>query len=376
MVKEKKEEKEEKEKYVLPFGKEHTTMAKGILIILMVIHHALADSVVEQYHVQTVISDGVLLDQMVRFCKICISGFAFLSAYGMTIHLKKQKDERNSYFRFMCIRLFKLESSVVFVYILAVFYKRFIVTESIRLLYDQGNGFKPLYMLIDALGMAIYFETPEINITWWYLHFAILLIMTMPFLYMLYKRFRYLLLPAACFLPMAVSSLEVRAGIQSNYAMLLPSVFLGIAFAYEGWFETIKKKNLEYRWLKPVKLVSIILLIKIAFDFWTYVQPSFAYHFVFVIPFAVYEFIGGIPVLNGVLKILGKNATNIFLIHTFIYHYWYTDILYSLKKDWCIIIALVVVCVVVSMAVELLKKISGYNRLTAKMLKGLEKSVE
>ncbi len=226
-----------KRKYFM-FGKEHTAMTKGILIILMLIHHTLADDLISRYNVQTLIEDRRLANDIVIFCKICIAGFAFLSAYGMTCKLKKIMSK--FYFKFLCIQFIKLEFTIVFVYILAILYKKFVIRESIRTFYDRGNGFDPIYMFIDAIGMSTYFKTPQINVTWWYLYFAFLLIITMPFLYILYEKFRHLLLPAFIFLPMAVSSLEVRAGVQSNYAMLLPGVMLGIAFAYEEWFEKLR----------------------------------------------------------------------------------------------------------------------------------------
>lgn len=364
----------EQRKEEKPFGKEHTAIVKGILIIMMVIRHVLDDYYIEEYQVQSLISDGVLLDEIVRFCKICISGFAFLSAYGMTMHFKKEENRtRKFYLKSMCARLVKLESTIVFIYALAFLYRRLVVVKSIRKLYDNGNGFNPIYIVIDALGMSTYFGTPEINVTWWYLHFAILLIVTMPFLYMLYERFRYLLLPTVCLLPMAVSPLEVRAGVQSNYAMLLPAVFLGIAFAFEGWFEKIKAWNQKHKWVKLVKLIAAVLAVVLAFNIWVDVEPAFAYAFIVVIPFAVYEFIAKVPVINFILKHIGHNATNIFLIHTFIYYYWYTDEIYWFEQDWCIVAVIVIICMAVSVVIEAVKKISGYNKLVNKVLHKLEK---
>lgn len=104
------------------------------------------------------------------------------------------------YFKFLCIQFIKLEFTIVFVYILAI----------------------------------------------------------------LKQKFRHLLLPAFIFLPMAVSSLEVRAGGQSNYAMLLPGVMLGIAFAYEEWFEKLRsyKEQNSFIWRSGRGLGGIALADK------------------------------------------------------------------------------------------------------------------
>lgn len=344
------------------FSKEHTLITKGILIILMIVHHVLVTEFRTQYHVKTLITNETLLTNIVSFGGICVSGFAFLSGYGMTQSLKSKKDlQWNSCFKWLCVRLIKLESSVFFIYILAILYKRFVIVESINVLYDiHSIGGKILFMLIDSLGMARYFSTPQINITWWYLYFAVLLIITMPFLYMLYKKFRYLLLPMLCLLPMAITSLN---GEHSYYAILLPSAMLGVAFSYEEWFEKIKsKKN------KAIKILFAIIIVKIAFDIWSNVGIEHAYTFAFIIPFIVFEFIAEIPILNTILKQIGKHATNIFLTHTFIYYYWYTDFIYSFHYSWCIIIVMLIISIILSMMLELSKKVSGYNRLITKII--------
>ncbi|MCM1038490.1 MAG: acyltransferase [Roseburia sp.] len=353
----------------LKFEKEHTLITKGILIILMLVHHVLNSSFRYQHNVQTLIKNDSLLTNIVSMGSICVSGFAFLSAYGMTQSLKAKKDlPYDTCFKWMCIRLIKLESSIVFIFFLAVFYKRIILQESIGAVYGvESGGDKILLLLLNAIGMSDYFGTPNINMTWWYLHFAIILIITMPFLYMLYEKFRYLLIPAVCVLPMAIFSLETMAGAQNNYIILLPSTLLGIAFAYEDWFEKLKQLN-----CKILKVFIPIIILILAYYVWTNLGNRFAYIFVVVLPFIVYEFIAGIPILSSVLKFIGEHATNIFLIHTFIYLYWYADFIYSFQKSWLIIGVLLIICIILSVMIELLKKISGYNRLITKIVHKIE----
>ena len=55
-----------------------------------------------------------------------------------------------------------------------------------------------LHMFLDMLGLAEYAGTAQINVTWCYLSYVILLIAAMPFLYIAYKKFRYLLILAGC----------------------------------------------------------------------------------------------------------------------------------------------------------------------------------
>ena len=41
--------------------------------------------------------------------------------------------------------------------------------------------------------------------------------------------------------------------------------------------------------------------------------------------FTPYEFLEGIPGIKHILMFIGKHSTNIFLIHTFIYLYFYEE---------------------------------------------------
>ncbi|MDO4305000.1 MAG: hypothetical protein Q4D94_13920 [Bacillota bacterium] len=206
----------------ISFTKEHTLITKGLLIIMMLIHHLFTSDMVDMYEVSTILSNGILLEHISAYCKMCVPGFAFLSVFGITHSLMKVQDDTSNaslyWFKIVCKRLIKLETVVIFIYIFAVLFKRFVALESIRELYDMGNGFSIVYMIIDVLGLASYFETPTINVTWWYLTYAVMLIVSMPFVYLTYKKYRYLLLPAGCLLPMAVLRDTVA------FASLLPGV--------------------------------------------------------------------------------------------------------------------------------------------------------
>lgn len=344
------------------FTKEHTLMTKGILIIMMLVHHVLASDMIGIYGVSTMLSDVRLTSNITIYCKMCISGFAFLTAFGMTHSLMViQSNKRDNYFKAVCKRLVKLEAANIFIYILAVLFKRFVMVESIRELYDMGNGFSFVYIVIDMLGLSTYFGTPILNVTWWYLTFAILLIVAMPFICMAYEKFGRLFLLGGCILPIVIF------GEGFHFSRLLSSVIIGTAFAYEGWFEKIQNAGRSF-WSRGVRICIEFGGIVLSYFIYCYTDIKYSYVFAFLIPLVVFEVIGYIPVVRSVLKFLGKHATNIFLIHTFLYYYFYTDFIYSFKKDWLILLVMLIICTLLSIVIELLKKISGYNRLVGKLL--------
>ncbi len=197
--------------------------------------------------------------------------------------------------------------------------------------------------------------------TWWYLSFAILLISAMPFIYMAYKKFRYLLLPVGCLLPYTLPDSN------SSFFSLLPIVILGTAFSYEDWFERIRayKKKGSF----AIGLIASSALLYSGYLVHGYVNITFCYILAFVIPYLVYEYISYIPIIRSLLKYLGKHATNIFLTHTFIYYYFYPDFIYSFHSTWYILPILIITSLGVSIVIELIKNFSGYNRLTNKLLR-------
>lgn len=345
------------------FTKEHTLITKGILVIMLLAHHVFHAKDAAPYNIDTIINDTTLFYNIMSFFRICIAGFAFLTAYGMTQTFKaSNSDNPKTYFFLTIKRLIKLESTVAIVYVLAVIYKRFVMMQSLQSLYrEEGQSFgaMALHMLLDMTGLANYTQTAKINITWWYLSYAILLIVAMPFIYMAYKKFRYLLIPAGCLLPYAI----LNSG--DSFALLLPVVILGTAFSYENLFEKLKCHN------KKQAVVGIILcsvIVYVAYLCHITANAIFSYTLAAVIPYIAFAYISKIAGVRSCLKYLGKHATNIFLIHTFIYYYYYRDFIYSFHSALYILPVLVVMSLLVSIVIELIKKITGYNWLSNKIL--------
>ena len=57
---------------------------------------------------------------------------------------------------------------------------------------------------------------------------------------------------------------------------------------------------------------------------------------------------------------------NMFLTHTMIRGYWYHDFTYSFNSAWLDTLVLLVITVIVSIVIENVKRMCGYNRLIEK----------
>lgn len=359
---------------VRTFSKESTLITKGIFIILLLTHHLFYDAgIIEYYGVTTFISDAGFASDFITYARICIAGFAFLSAFGITRTLKAKMQltsavGKNSklYTKTVFRRIVKLEFGAWFVFAVAMLYRKIVLGESVKLLYvGAENRFEPLYMLIDMCGLSTYFGTPHMNVTWWYLSFALLLIVSMPVLFVWYEKYRLAMLPAGLLLPVVIFNGNVY------FASLLPIIIVGIAFAYEDWFEKLEIMAENWQW-RILQLVACIALIILSFELCNKVNEIYMYPFAFVFAYISYVYLSRIPVLCHVIKFIGEHATNIFLIHTLIYYYFYSDFIYSFGYSWAIVLALLIISLIVSMIIELLKKITGYNWIVKKVLEKIE----
>ena len=87
------------------------------------------------------------------------------------------------------------------------------------------------------------------------------------------------------------------------------------------------------------------------------------------------EFINVIPGVRQILLFLGKHSMNIFLIHTFIRHYFWSDFIYSFGHFVVNVLVLLGISLAVSIVLEWLKNITGYNRLIRNICEKIELTV-
>lgn len=352
------------------FTKKHSAMTKGILIIFLLAHHVFYPDQMDRYEINTLFDNPNRVIHIISFFRICVAGFSFLSAFGMTRLLKKKPaGNASENMRFIFKRLIRLESSVIIIYIFAVLYKQFMMSQPISELYCP---FSPqitriaFLMLFDVLGLAAYVGSPRINVTWWYLSYAILLIVIMPFLFKAYEKFRYSLLPAGCMISLLIPATPVH---RIEFWIFLPSAFLGCAFAYEDWLEKLHHWKKDSKIIRAGKFAACLSLLGLSYYLLDNIGLEICSLLVFVIPYTVYEFIDFLPGVRFCLAFLGKHATNIFLTHTFLYYYFYSDFIYSFRDSWKIMSVLLGLSLALSISIELFKKYSGYNKLTEKLLR-------
>ncbi len=69
------------------------------------------------------------------------------------------------------------------------------------------------------------------------------------------------------------------------------------------------------------------------------------------------------------MAFVGSHSMNMFLIHTIIFEYYFTDFIYGFKNWVLVLFALFVTSLLTSIVIEYLKKVSGYNKLIGRALR-------
>ena len=352
------------------FTKEDTTKIKGWAILLMLIHHCFLSP--ERYKGQDVsfypFSEH-FINSAAASMKICVALFVFISAYGITKSYKRSCDgdlvkidsricRHNLYHRSV-----KLWTWYFFIFAIAQLWSAIIIKGG-RYEFVYGTGFKGvIHFLIDMAGLAELFSTPTFLATFWYLSLAWIIIIVTPLLLMLYRRSGGALLFGLCLLISAAlpSTREHTIAHFPNYIVVMG---LAVISADTDLIEkTADNKTIPGAIKFLIYVVTFFVFLYIRF-LWIS-QPAVAVAdaaIAFINCVLFYEFVNKWFFFKDVFAFIGKYASNIFLIHNFIRIVWYYDFTYSFHYWGLIIIVLLALSLLVSIAVEFLKKLTHYDK--------------
>ncbi len=347
------------------FTKNHSDMAKGLAILLLLFYHLFEN---EELIVSLEVNhapfsrEGFLLFS--GFGNICVAVFVFLTAFGIATGLLAQKDAlpENLFWKTAynqaAKRFFRLMLNFAVLYL------------SVNLLWWYKFDYQSLYgtdkqgivlLLTDALGLSMFFNTPTLNATWWYMEIAYILIFLVPLLTWLTAKIGYPILLIAFFLPHAVT---VEPDLQRY---LFVAVF-GVCAAYGKWPDKLLNLKLHpaFQWLAGIAGFILCVLIR-----QNYVIHAYYAHLVdapvalFLI-FLAAALPGSLPVPGRALAFVGKHSMNIYLVHTFFYQILWRQYIYQFKYAGISFLLLLVSCILYSVLLETVKKITKLQKLLSR----------
>lgn len=346
------------------FDLKQTNIVKGFFILVMVFHHVF--HVHMHYNLTFLTGDEIpeLLTNIALYGKVCVAGFCFLSAYGITKKLMRENADTKGvvlsrltklYFAFWPVFLFGIAGTLLF------------GNKSLSAIYisPKTQAFSWINPILDVLGIADYFNTPMLNAHWWYMSVAIYVILLTPIFYCLYKKIGGL----------SVFGLIALAYVVDIYSLCYVAVVgLGTLCAKEDLL--VKCKDIICRNIRNRILGYLVIVLLNIASYELYLITS-EEHAMLLSGMAVlllcYVIIADIPIFSHVLEFLGKHSANIYYVHGFLYLYWFTYTIYSLKNRILIYLVVLIGSLAVSLVLELVKKLIRYNKLEQRIVQRIMK---
>ena len=329
------------------FSIRQTNIAKGIACILLLIHHLFySPKSYDDFTSLCLIGDVPLESIFAVMCKVCVAIFLLLSGYGVNESINHKLKSTNLNSASVITRkslrlLWKLWANFAFIFIIFVPWQ-FLTRNP----YSSVSDFAA-----DALGLADLLNTPTMNKTWWYISLALLSYLAVLFYKPILNKYRGLAF--------------VIAGIFFVlYIVLGDNLFLCYIFMFGmqaseiGIMNRLTKRKAKriYKWIMCLSLVAITAILR-------YIVPAWMdMLFAFSIILFSYVCISEVKFLSNTLELIGKHSANIFMFHSFIYVYNFKEIVYAPKYAPLISIAFVIECLIISIAIEYIKKITFAER--------------
>lgn len=272
-----------------------------------------------------------VINQLGLYGKLCVAIFVFLSGYG----LMKKYGTDFSCKTFYLSRLKRLYFNYWFIWLVFVpigvfvFHRNFV---------DVYNDHIIIKVILDLLGLLNITGLHGYNPTWWFYSCIIILYMLYPVLAKAWHRYLLLILSLCAIFPLCSFIIPLRP--ICNY--LLPFV--------AGMY--LARSNV------PVTNPSAVLFAFILLSAFRNLSGIMVYAIDTLICVCLASFLSTIEMnrrIKRVLINLGRHSTNIFLFHTFIFYYWFEDLVYITRNPIIIFISLIVPCYVISVVLEYIK---------------------
>lgn len=345
------------------FDADVSNQIKGLAVFLLLWFHLFYMDWV--YNSPTIhIKPWILsLEKLQLFSKpmnICVYIFVFLSAYSLAYKLKKNRGSSRPY---LTLRFVRLISNYQLVYLLSLIICSFSTQRNPILVYGGLNSIKSYtHLIIDFFGVSHLFNTPPLNPTWWYITVAITIIGITPVFYHVYKRYGISSLILSIILPYSL-------GIYPHKYAFMRFLFT-VAFAVfcedKNLFQRLKQYSSERMNIFQRILLMLFVLSLMVFFFFShlqyyYITPITNTLWTFLICYSVYAY--PIPGVKKILSWIGKHSMNIFMIHTFIFMYFGTALIYAPRSPLLILLALLATSLSVSLLIDIISKLIKIDKL-------------
>lgn len=349
------------------FNKYSTNVIKGFSTLILISHHIFEDC--------DILSDSPSLRfifphitfYLQKYGYISIFIFSFISGYGMFFVQKRNSG------KYWIQREIKLLGSFIPVYFLGIIL-RLIDRRSFSLIEETyGSSYSALpHMLLDMSGLSALFGTGTINVTWWYMSAAHLIIAFCALSYLISDISKLRNSDICLMIP--VIYMLLRNTKNPTYYCVLAS-YLGITACKYNLFEKARIFEEKYnRILLSAMVITVFSCLSVAMDKivssekYGYYIPTLLY-----MPFLLFfinYFVVPLKYINTSLAFIGKHSSFIFMFHTFLYFYlsFSRTFMFSLKYALLAFIYILGLSITASATVEAIEKATGYKSVINKLV--------
>ena len=333
------------------FDRRDTQAVKGIAIIAMVIHHFYLSDPAALIKINSL---GDVIKVFGATGKVCVALLTILSGYGLMESYKKVKSYTSkSNLKFVISHLVQLYSMYWMVWLVVFCYKICTMKDFIIV---YGTGFRGAFNIVmDFFGIAQLFGG-NVLVGMWYILAIILMYITFPILAYLVKKGGYITL-AVLYIPWLVVFVNsIFAWYEINvdqYTFCIFSFCLGLLLSQK---ELIGRYN--------NKLNSFLFVLVAVLFRWLIRLPFDAFLALAIIGFEK-SMLSETKCIRNTLIVLGKHSANIWLLHLTVggaINGFVNSNIVLQKIPFFIIVIVCSLCI--SVAIEELKKIIYYDKIT------------
>ena len=332
-------------------SQKNTQVLKGIAILLLLCHHYWYTG--EGYN-DFWMYGFPLFKSIGAIGKLCVTLFVFLSGYGLSVRTIQNKGVIRV-LPFYRKRFVKLMMNYWLIWLLFVPIGVFVFN---RTFIDVYGDHYIVPSIVDFFGLflAVFNHPYGYNATWWFYSCIIVLYLLFPLIWKL-RSLGFMLIPLALLIPelCAIPYVINSRALSLIFSYLLPFV-CGILFAYT--------KTLRFQVTGMGKFMSIIVMILLCCTYRMHSSYTVLWETI-ICAWGVflYKQNSHVRIISDALSFLGRHSFNIFLFHTFIYLYYFHNLVFWSSNPIVIFLTLLAVCIIISIFIEFLKTVLKFDRL-------------
>lgn len=338
-----------------------TSVCKGIAVLMMLFHHLFNEyGEFAGYYVNYWPFTGDQVITIGLICRVCVAVFVFITGFGLAASYAKCFGDGVATAKeaaaFSVSRWWKLMMQFWPVYVLAVL----CAPLGRNPLAVYGGGIRTVASsgLIDFMGLAEAFHKGSLNPTWWYMSLAIVFIFIAPVVMRAVRAF-----DSSIVLVVGVMVVSLFGHEGSSFGSYIASYLLGVFCHEHKVFESWAAWRADRSGGTALKaLISGVLLLGMLLmrNNFNYAGTTDAFCALLLCMFAM-SALRSVPLLTPLLKLCGHHSTNMFLVHTLMYSYYFLGFYYSFQIPIVILAVLAATSMLVSFVLEKLENATPYH---------------